>query len=103
MNMQPSLTAGATLILPDEPLDAVMYSCTSGSVVIGEAEIEKAMQVAKPGVAVVTPTAAAVRALKALGAKRISVLTPYTVETADRWPSTSRTLASRSTASPAFG
>jgi maleate isomerase len=40
MKMQPSLTAGATLILPDEPLDAVMYSCTSGSVVIGEDLIE---------------------------------------------------------------
>ena len=81
MNMQQSLTAGATLILPDEPLDAVMYSCTSGSVVIGDDRVEKAVQAAKPGVPVVTPTAAAVKALKALGAKRISVLTPYTVET----------------------
>ncbi|MCV9999590.1 ectoine utilization protein EutA [Pararhizobium sp. YC-54] len=81
MKMQPSLTAGAALILPDEPLDVVMYSCTSASVVIGDDRIEKAVQAAKPGVPVVTPTAAAVKGLKALGAKRISVLTPYTVET----------------------
>lgn len=81
MKMQPSLTAAAELILPDEPLDVVMYSCTSASVVIGDARIEAAVQAAKPGVPVVTPTAAAVRGLKALGAKRISVLTPYTVET----------------------
>lgn len=81
MKMQPSLTAAATLILPDEPLDVVMYSCTSASVVIGDDRIEKAVQAAKPGVPVVTPTAAAVKGLKALGAKRISVLTPYTVET----------------------
>ena len=81
MKMQPQLTAGAALILPDEPLDVVMYSCTSASVVIGDKQIEAAVQAAKPDVAVVTPTAAAVRGLKAVGAKRISVLTPYTVET----------------------
>lgn len=81
MKMQPSLTAGAALILPDEPLDAVMYSCTSASVVIGDAEIKAAVQAAKPGAPVVTPTAAAVCGLRALGAKRISVLTPYTIET----------------------
>jgi maleate isomerase len=81
MKMQPSLTAAAALILPDEPLDVVMYSCTSASVVIGDDRIENAVQAAKPGVPVVTPTAAAVKGLKVLGAKRISVLTPYTVET----------------------
>lgn len=79
--MQPSLTAGAALILPDEPLDVVMYSCTSASVVIGDAEVEAAVKAAKPEAAVVTPTAAAVSGLKAFGARRISVLTPYTLET----------------------
>ena len=79
--MQPSLTAGATLILPNEPLDVVMYSCTSASVVIGDAAVKAAVKVAKPTAAVVTPTAAAVSGLKAFGAKRISVLTPYTIET----------------------
>ncbi|MER8387546.1 ectoine utilization protein EutA [Mesorhizobium sp. M1428] len=79
--MQPSLTAAAGLILPDEPLDAICYSCTSASVVIGDAEIEAAVRAAKPGVPVVTPPMAAVRGLKALGARTISILTPYTVET----------------------
>ncbi|MFM0205092.1 ectoine utilization protein EutA [Paraburkholderia fungorum] len=79
--MRPSLTAGAALILPDETLDVVMYSCTSASVMIGEVEIERAIHAAKSEAEVVTPTAAAVAALKALGARRISVLTPYTVET----------------------
>ncbi|MER9951351.1 ectoine utilization protein EutA [Mesorhizobium sp. M0047] len=79
--MQPALTAGAALILPDEPLDAICYSCTSASVVIGDAEIEAAIQAAKPGVPVVTPPMAGVRGLRALGARKISILTPYTVET----------------------
>lgn len=79
--MQPSLTEAARLILPDEKLDAICYSCTSASVVIGDAEIEAAIRIAKPGAAVVTPPAAAMSGLRALGARRISVLTPYTVET----------------------
>ena len=79
--MQPSLTAGAALILPDEPLDVVMYSCTSASVVIGDSAVEAAVRAAKPTAAVVTPTAAAVSGLRAFGARRISVLTPYTLET----------------------
>ena len=79
--MQPSLTSGAGLILPGEPLDVIMYSCTSASVVIGDDEVAAAIRKAKPGVQVVTPTAAAVLGLKAFGAKRISVLTPYTRET----------------------
>lgn len=81
MKMQPVLTQGASLILPDETLDAVMYSCTSASVVIGDAHIEEAIRTAKPGVPVVTPTVASVKGLKAVGASRISILTPYTVET----------------------
>jgi maleate isomerase len=79
--MQPSLTEAAALILPGEELDAICYSCTSASVVIGDAEIEAAIQAAKPGICVVTPPLAGVHGLRTLGARRISVLTPYTVET----------------------
>jgi maleate isomerase len=79
--MQPSLTSAARLILPDEALDVVCYSCTSASVAIGEAEVRAAIQAAKPGTPVVTPTAASVAALRVLRARRISILTPYTVET----------------------
>jgi maleate isomerase len=79
--MQPRLSEGASLILPDEPLDAICYSCTSASVVIGDEAVEAAIRSAKPGVPVVTPPLAAVAGLKALGARRISVLTPYTIET----------------------
>ncbi|RCW85641.1 ectoine utilization protein EutA [Phyllobacterium bourgognense] len=79
--MQPSLTEGASLILPGEDLDVICYSCTSASVVIGDEEIEAAINLAKPGVPVVTPPLAAVRGLQALDAKRISILTPYTIET----------------------
>lgn len=79
--MLPSLTEAAALILPDEKLDALCYSCTSASAVIGEAAVERALQNGKPGAPVITPTSAVSAGLKALGARRISVLTPYMVET----------------------
>lgn len=79
--MQPALAEAARLILPGEELDAICYSCTSASVVIGDGEIEAALKTCRPDVPVVTPTSAAVRGLRAFGARRISVLTPYTVET----------------------
>ncbi len=79
--MQPTLTNGAGLILPGEELDAICYSCTAASAVIGDAEVAAAINKAKPGAPVVTPPLAATRGLNALGAKRISILTPYTVET----------------------
>lgn len=79
--MQPSLTQTAGLILPGEPLDALCYSCTSASVVIGDEAVEQALLAGKPGVPVVTPPGAAVKGLRAFGARRISMLTPYTVET----------------------
>jgi maleate isomerase len=79
--MQPSLTAAAAMILPGEALDVVMYSCTSASVIIGDEEVTAAINAAKPQAPVVTPTAAAVKGLRTLGARRISVLAPYTIET----------------------
>lgn len=79
--MQPTLTEGAGLILPDEELDAICYSCTAASAVIGDDEVAAAIGRAKPGVPVVTPPLAATRGLGALGARRISILTPYTLET----------------------
>lgn len=79
--MQPDLRRTAGLILPGEPLDALCYSCTSASVVIGDAAVEAELSAARPGAAIVTPPAAAATALRALGACRISILTPYTVAT----------------------
>jgi maleate isomerase len=79
--MQPRLEAAARLILPDEDLDVICFSCSSASVVIGDEAVETAIRAAKPNAAVVTPPLASVAALEALGARRISVLTPYTADT----------------------
>ncbi|MEF2550962.1 ectoine utilization protein EutA [Aurantimonas sp. A2-1-M11] len=77
--MKPRLAAAASLLLPGEDFDVICFSCTSGSVLIGDAEIAAAIHASKPGAAVVTPPAAAAMALRALNAQKISVLTPYVV------------------------
>jgi maleate isomerase len=50
-------------------------------VAIGDEAVEAALRAGKPGVPVVTPPAAARAAFRALGVRRISLLTPYTRET----------------------
>jgi len=75
------ITAAAELILPGEMLDAVCYSCTAASVVIGDVEIATSINKARPGVPVVTPSGAALNAFFVLNVTHISVLTPYCIET----------------------
>lgn len=79
--MEGDLADGAALILPGEKLDAIVYGCTSASVCIGDAAVRAQVAKGKPGCPVVTPISAALNGLRAMGARRISVLTPYTVDT----------------------
>lgn len=79
--MGPLLTRAAELILPDEPLAAIYYACTSASVVIGDAAVAAAIHATRPGVPVVTPTLASLDAFAALGVRRIALVTPYLPET----------------------
>lgn len=81
--MHPRLAEAAALLLPGEKLDAIVYGCTSASVVIGEAAVAEALGAGKPGTPVITPAGATVAALNALKARRISILTPYVRRTAE--------------------
>lgn len=76
--MAGDVTRAARMILPDESLDAVVYSCTSASVVIGDQAVRDAITAGKPGSVAITPISAGIAALRAVGADRITLLTPYT-------------------------
>ena len=78
--MLPRIRDAAKLVADGSDIDAICYGCTSATVVIGDHLIESAIHEVKPGVPVVTPSAAGAVGLKAVGAKRISILTPYTIE-----------------------
>ena len=64
-------------ILPDQDLDCVVYGCTSGTIAAGHDSIEKKVKVAKPMAEVSTPSTAAIKALKKLNIKKVSIFTPY--------------------------
>ena len=75
--MEARMTKAAALITPGAPLDVIAYGCTSGAMVIGEERVFQRIREARPGIACTTPITAAMAALKALGATRIALLTPY--------------------------
>ncbi|PLX33714.1 MAG: ectoine utilization protein EutA [Hyphomicrobiales bacterium] len=83
IKMTPRLTAAADLLAPGTELAAIAYGCTAASVVIGDDAVASAINAARPGVPVVTPTGAARLAMRALGVQRLAVLAPYVIETSE--------------------
>ncbi len=77
------LADAARLIVPGSRLDVVAFSCTSGTVAIGADKVRAAIEGARPGVAVTTPIEAAAAGLETLGARRIALVTPYLIRTAE--------------------
>ena len=70
----------ASVLVPNIRLDAVVFGCTSASTLIGTERVESLVQSRRPGVKVTNPARAAVEALSALSAKRIVLVTPYTLQ-----------------------
>jgi maleate isomerase len=76
--MAGDVTRAARGILPGNRIDVLAYGCTSGTVAIGVAEIARLIRVARPGLPCTDPISAALAAFASFGARRISLLTPYT-------------------------
>ncbi len=76
--MAPGISMTADTILPGVELDAIIYACTSGTIAIGVERVTQLINEVRPGVPVTNPVTAALSAFECFGAKRISILTPYT-------------------------
>ena len=77
IKMSDKVTEVTKDILPDQELDCVVYGCTSGTIAAGHASIEKRIKEAKPMADVSTPSTAAIKALKKMNIKKVSIFTPY--------------------------
>ena len=77
IKMSEELTYVTSNILPNENIDCIVYGCTSGTIASGYKTIEKKIKNAKPKSKVITPSTAAITALKKLNIKKISLFTPY--------------------------
>ncbi len=64
-------------LLPGLDLDVVAYGCTSGTIALGEAETLALIARSRPCRFQTTPVTASLAALAHLGARRVSILTPY--------------------------
>ncbi|MEO0749697.1 MAG: aspartate/glutamate racemase family protein, partial [Pseudomonadota bacterium] len=73
--MEARMTPSADLL--PKGLDAIGYGCTSASVLIGPDAVVHRMHQAQPDVPVTNPISAVLAALKALGADKIALVTPY--------------------------
>jgi maleate isomerase len=78
VKMADDITDVAKEILPGEKLDCVAYGCTSGTVAAGYEMIREKVNLAKPEAKVTTPITSAIKALKKMNIRNISVFTPYT-------------------------
>jgi len=67
----------AATLLPDGSLDVACYACTSGSLVIGEERVNAELLKGAPGAKPTSLIVGVIAGLKALGARRIVVGTPY--------------------------
>ena len=77
IKMGENVTEVSKDILPDEKLDCVVYGCTSGTIASGYDSIKNKINLAKPEARVVTPSSAAVNALRKMNVKKVSIFTPY--------------------------
>ena len=77
IKMSQKVTEVTNDILPDQEIDCVVYGCTSGTIAAGYDSIEKKVKLAKPKAKVTTPSTAAIKALKKLNIKNLSIFTPY--------------------------
>ena len=77
LKMYDQLESITEKILPGEKINTVAYSCTSGTIAIGEDKVKEKIQLAKPGCHVTTPITSAIKAFNKMNVKKIAVFTPY--------------------------
>lgn len=67
----------ASLITPKEPLQVIAYACTSCATNLGDDHVCSSINQGRPEVHAINPALSGREALKALGVKKIGLVTPY--------------------------
>lgn len=75
--LEAEVEKGTALIMPGRKLDVVGFCCTSGAMIIGDDKVASLIHKVRPGVGYTSPMAGAIAAMKALGMRRVAMLTPY--------------------------
>ncbi|WP_414899910.1 hypothetical protein ACMT1E_09555 [Sphingomonas flavalba] len=75
--IEAAIPAALRLLLPDDRIDVINFSCTSATVVIGTDRVEAAIASIRPDCAQTNPVTTAIAAMRHLGMRSIGLLTPY--------------------------
>jgi len=78
--MEAEIPRAVRLLPATDNLRVIAYGCTSGTTIIGEAEVEAAVGSVAPHAAVTNPLTAVKAQLSDLGIQRIGLVTPYEPE-----------------------
>lgn len=78
--MAGDMARAASMILPADHIDVLVYGCTSGTIAMGEDAVIEGLGKVRPGIPVTTPITGALAAFAALGASKVAMLTPYVFE-----------------------
>ncbi|KXJ54882.1 MAG: Asp/Glu racemase [Thalassospira sp. Nap_22] len=76
-SMAADLPRAAKTLLPGYGVDVAIFGCTSGTAVTGSDKIAELINQGMPGTKVTNPLLASELALRAVGAQKIAILTPY--------------------------
>ncbi len=75
--MGPRIGKAASLITPEEPLQIIAYACTSCATNLGDDHVCGVINEGRADVHAINPALSGREALKALGVKKIGLVTPY--------------------------
>ncbi|HRD76509.1 MAG TPA: Asp/Glu racemase [Hyphomicrobiaceae bacterium] len=75
--MKPLIADTARLLPAEWSFKSIGFACTSGAIVIGEAEVARLVRSVHSAAAVTDPVTAVIAALRALGVRRPALITPY--------------------------
>ena len=78
--MEAALPTAVGLLPSVFPIDVVGYACTSGATVIGAENISEIVKKIHPDAKTTDPITAVMAALRAVGARKIGLVTPYVAE-----------------------
>lgn len=79
--MEQHISSAAKLLPDADYLDAIIYGCTSGSMVIGPERLGSLISSERNNVRIFNPISAVIDALRAMKMNKIAVVTPYPQET----------------------
>jgi len=78
--MAETMTATADMLPDSAGIEVIGYGCTSGATILGEARVAELINAAHPKVSVSNPLSALKAACRALGVKKLGLVSPYVAE-----------------------